>query len=153
MSSSLRWVEANIEKLSAYEFHQLMKLRVDVFVVEQACVYPELDGQDALSSTHHVFATNADGHAVAAARVLASDASRPVRIGRVVIAPEYRGTGLSDELMKRVMGYCSATFPSEAIELSAQVGVEKLYQRFGFSIVSDAYLEDGIPHQDMRLQL
>lgn len=152
MSSSLTWIEASIDKLSAYEFHQMMKLRIDVFVVEQACIYPELDGQDALSETYHVLAMRADGQAVAAARVLASNDSLPVRIGRVVVAPEYRGTGLSVELMDRVMSYCSKTYPSKAITLSAQVGVEGLYQRFGFSIVSEVYLEDGIAHQDMRLQ-
>ena len=122
-----------------------------MFVVEQACVYPELDGLDALPSTQHIFAALPDKRVVAAARVLACDATHPVRIGRVVVAPEYRGCGLSDELMRRVMHYCRQTFPKNVIELSAQVGVEKLYERFGFNVVSDAYLEDGIPHWDMRL--
>jgi len=150
MTQSLTWVEAGIDKLNAVEFHHLMKLRIDVFVVEQACIYPELDGQDALSNTHHVFAAQPESNVVAAARILAPSTSLPVRIGRVVVAPEQRGTGLSDELMSRVMRYCEATYPGQLIELSAQVGAEALYQRHGFAVVSKEYLEDGIPHWDMR---
>lgn len=151
MSEPLQWFEANIEKLSAVEFHNLMRLRFDVFVVEQACIYPELDGQDALNSTHHVFAAQPDGNVIAAARVLAPNATQPVRIGRVVVSPEFRGQGLSHDLMDRVMKYCETAYPKDVIELSAQVGVEKLYQHYGFEIVSDEYLEDGIAHWDMRL--
>lgn len=151
MSKPLQWYDASIGQLSSVEFHHLVKLRFDVFVVEQACIYSELDGQDALSSTHHVFAAQSDGNVIAAARILAPDATRPVRIGRVAVAPEFRGKGLSYELMDRVMKYCESTYPAAVIELSAQVGVEKFYQRYGFKIVSDEYLDDGIPHWDMRL--
>ncbi len=151
MSESLRWFDASISEISAQEFHNLLKLRIDVFVVEQACVYPELDGKDALLSTQHIFAVQPHGEVIAAARVLASDATQPVRIGRVVVAPEHRGTGLSYELMSRVMAYCERVYPRDVLELSAQVGVERLYQHFGFKVISDAYLEDGIPHWDMRL--
>jgi len=87
---------------------------------------------------------------VAAARVLAADGDLPVRIGRVVIDSAHRGTGLSGELMDRVMASADSHYPNQVIELSAQVGVDGLYQRYGFKVVSDDYLEDGIAHRDMR---
>lgn len=151
MSATLEWVEATINELNAHQLHNLLKLRIDVFVVEQQCVYAELDGQDALPGTQHVFAFEQSGAVVAAARVLAPDDARPVRIGRVVVTPSYRGTGLSRRLMDRVMRICSDVYPQQSIELSAQVGADALYSAYGFEVVSKVYLDDGIPHQDMRL--
>jgi len=150
MNASLEWFDQRLDELTARQLHDLLKLRVDVFVVEQNCVYPELDGQDALANTRHLFAYDKTGSVVAAARVLAADGDLPVRIGRVVIDSAHRGTGLSGELMDRVMASADSHYPNQVIELSAQVGVDGLYQRYGFKVVSDDYLEDGIAHRDMR---
>jgi len=151
MNTSLNWICASIDELSARQLHDLLKLRIDVFVVEQACVYPELDGQDAFAETQHIFATDGNGDVIAAARVLAPDKALPVRIGRVVVAPMHRGTGLSRQLMDRVMSHCNQRFSNQTIELSAQVGADALYAAYGFKVVSEDYLDDGIPHRDMRL--
>ncbi len=155
MSEELNWVDASIAELSAVQLHHLLKLRVDVFVVEQRCAYAELDGLDALPTTRHVFATDAGAHVVAAARILAADAAlgekAAVRIGRVVVAKPYRGTGLAQQLMERVLACCQVHYPNSTLELSAQVGVDGLYAAYGFEVVSEDYLEDGIAHRDMRL--
>ena len=151
MSTALIWVEASIDELSVRQFHDLLKLRFDVFVVEQSCIYPELDGQDALVGTQHIFATNTEGEVIAAARVLSADESRPVRIGRVVVTASLRGTGLSRQLMDRVMAYCARQHQHEVIELSAQVGADAFYAAYGFKVISEDYMDDGIMHRDMRL--
>lgn len=151
--TALHWVTAGIDELSAREFHDVLKLRVDVFVVEQRCAYAELDGQDALATTAHIYAKNHDGVVVAAARVLAAAETKPVRIGRVVVAHTHRGTGLAAQLMQRVMQYCQAHYAGETIELASQVGAHKLYEQFGFTTSSADYLDDGIPHRDMQLTL
>jgi len=157
MTASLTWTEASLDELSARALHDLLKLRIDVFVVEQRCAYAELDGQDVLLGTQHIFATEstskAHGEVVAAARVLAPNAGRPVRIGRVVVKPSHRGTGLSKQLMDRAMQYCAIHFQSIDIELSAQVGADALYAAYGFEVVSEDYLDDGILHRDMRRRL
>lgn len=147
----MHWVDATMSELSAVQLYDLLKLRVDVFVVEQQCVYPELDGQDALPDTRHLFATQNDGQTVvAAARILAANDTKSVRIGRVVVAANHRGTGLSRQLMDRVMASCHRHFPRSVIELSAQIGVDGLYAEYGFRVISKDYLDDGIPHRDMR---
>jgi len=150
-NAPIQWFDLNIDELTAIQLHDYLRLRVDVFIVEQNCVYPELDGQDALVDTRHVFAIDGSSKAIAAARVLAATDSLPVRIGRVVVDPDHRGTGLSKELMDRVMQICTRLYPDQIIELSAQVGVDGFYAGYGFKVVSEDYLEDGIPHRDMRL--
>lgn len=150
---TMRWVIARIDELSAKELHDVLKLRVDVFVVEQCCAYPEIDGQDALATTAHVYVKNEDGVVVAAARVLAPMDSKPVRVGRVVVAKAQRGTGLATRLMQNVMQYCNEHYAGETVELASQVGAHKLYEQFGFVTSSADYLDDGIPHRDMRLTL
>lgn len=152
MTASLTWTDASLNELGARALHDLLKLRVDVFVVEQNCAYPELDGQDALPGTRHLFATDrVTDQVIAAARVLMPDVDRPVRIGRVVVKSSHRGTGLSRQLMDRVMACCAEHHPHQVIELSAQVGANALYAAYGFEVVSEDYLDDGIPHRDMRL--
>lgn len=158
MRDSIDWVDATLVELSAPQLHDLLKLRFDVFVVEQQCIYPELDGQDALPGTRHLFGlvncqdapASTRQAVVAAARILASDDTRAVRIGRIVVAKAYRGTALSRTLMDRVMASCDKHYPDSVIELSAQVGVDGLYAEYGFKIVSADYFDDGIAHRDMR---
>lgn len=157
-NDTLTWHERQFDQLTAHELYKLMRLRVDVFVVEQQCPYPELDGQDLLGNTAHLFAKT-DQQPVAYARVLApyhtpdkaAGWSAPaVHIGRVVVAPEYRGQGLATQLMRRALFYCTEHFAQYDQALAAQVEVEAFYAALGFSVCSEPYLEDGIPHIDMR---
>lgn len=95
-----------------------------------------------------------DGEELAASlRVLPPEqAGKPVKIGRVVVAPDYRGYKLGQRLMKEAIEFAHGRFPGIAIELGGQSHLQKFYGSFGFVAISDEYLEDGIPHVDMRLE-
>ena len=153
MADSVSWRSCHFTELTATEVYQLTKLRIDVFVVEQACAYPELDGLDLLEDTVHLFASLAS-QPIAYARILAPrpDAPEPLplRIGRVVVANGSRRQGLASALMKRVLVYCGSEFTGHDPKLAAQVKVRNFYSSLGFADCSEPYVEDGIEHIDMR---
>lgn len=137
-------------QLTTSELHDLLKLRVDVFVVEQACAYPELDGQDKDDQTVHALAVK-NSDLIGYARALAPrDMQGAWRIGRVVVSSNHRRTGLARKLMLQLMDAGAAHWPNRPIELSAQAEVIAFYRALGFLETSEEYLEDGIPHVDMR---
>lgn len=136
-----------LDNLPARDLYALMKLRVDVFVVEQACPYPELDGKD-VDALH--LRLLADGELLAAARILKPEGEdKPVKIGRVVVSPAHRGKRLGDSVMQEAIREAERLYPGRPIALSAQSHLERFYRSLGFLPVSDEYLEDGIPHVDM----
>ncbi|MFD1198339.1 GNAT family N-acetyltransferase [Brucella gallinifaecis] len=138
------------DKLTPRALYAILKLRVDVFVVEQNCAYPEIDGKD-----YHAFQLRVlDGEELAASlRVLPPEADgKPAKIGRVVVSADYRGYKLGHRIMKEAVAFAQDHFPGIAIELNAQSHLQKFYGAFGFVVISDEYLEDGIPHVDMRLE-
>jgi ElaA protein len=143
-AAGLRLRRAPFAELTPYEVYGLCRLRVDVFVVEQQCPYPELDGRDVEPSTVHVWFEDDDGTVAACIRVLSDGDTRA--IGRVATAPAYRGRGLAARLMEVGMETC-AGFP---ITLGAQAYLEDWYGRFGFVTSGPGYVEDGIPHVPMR---
>ncbi|WP_416900520.1 GNAT family N-acetyltransferase [Micromonospora echinospora] len=130
--------------LDARTFHDLLKLRIDVFVVEQACVYPELDGRDVEPGTRHLWLAE-DGVPVAYLRILA-DPGGIERIGRVVVAPAARGGGHAGRLMTEAL----AVVGHRPCVLEAQSHLVDFYARYGFSASGPEYVEDGIPHTPMR---
>jgi ElaA protein len=135
-----------LEPLTAYS---LMKLRQDVFVVEQACAYPDLDGRDLEPGARQVVLEDDKGVVVGCARVLEDvDQDGPVwRIGRVALHPTLRGQGgWSRRVMEAALEIC----PDRPIVLDAQAPLEGWYARFGFRVVGPEYVEDGIPHLPMR---
>lgn len=135
------------DEFSAVELYALLKLRVDVFIVEQKCPYPELDGRD-LDALHLRLLTGDD--LLAAARILPPGKTRASpRIGRVVVAPAHRGRRLGEAVVRAAIAACEQLFPQAPIALSAQSHLKRFYESFGFSPVSEEYLEDGIPHIDM----
>jgi ElaA protein len=136
-----------MEEFSAQDLYMLLKMRVDVFVVEQKCPYPELDGKD--MDALHITLSDGDD-LLASARILQpSAAEEPVKIGRVVVSPNHRGKRLGDALMREAILACEQRFISHPIALSAQSHLQLFYQSFGFIPVSEEYLEDAIPHIDM----
>ncbi|MGH6760631.1 MAG: GNAT family N-acetyltransferase [Phyllobacterium sp.] len=139
---------SGIDDLAPRELYAMLKLRVDVFVVEQKCPYPEIDGKD-LDALHLRLM---DGEKLAALlRVLPPNEGATVKIGRVVVAPAYRGLRLGERLMKEALEFVQDRFPARPIELGGQSHLQKFYASFGFVAISDEYLEDGIPHVDMRM--
>ena len=129
--------------LDVATFHELLRLRIDVFVVEQTCAYPELDGRDNEPETRHVWLDGPDGRPAASIRVLANpDGSH--RISRVVTRVEARGIGLAGVLLAHV----HATTPGRLV-LDAQTYLVPWYDSLGYEPTGNEFLEDGIPHVPM----
>ena len=133
----------HFDELTTREFHDLLRLRIDVFVVEQTCPYPELDGRDVERGTEHHWTAD-DGAPTCYARTL--DEGDAIRIGRVVTAPDARGTGLAAALMTQLI----ERYGDRALVLDAQSHLADWYGRFGFTPDGDEFVEDGIPHVPMR---
>ena len=134
---------ARFAELSPFEVYGLCRLRVDVFVVEQECPYPELDGRDTEPGTVHLWFEDG-GAPVATIRVLEEDGGRA--IGRVATAASHRGRGLAGRLMTAGIELCGGA----PIHLGAQAHLEGWYEGFGFRRSGDPYVEDGVPHVPMR---
>src|SRR5690348_12532759 len=128
--------------LVAAQLYALLRLRVDVFVVEQRCPYPELDGRDVEPGTVHLW-TEQDGRPVAYLRVLADDGA--ARIGRVCTAAGHRGGGHSARLLAAAL----AGIGDRPCVLDAQSYLAGFYARFGFAATGPEFVEDGIPHVPM----
>jgi ElaA protein len=148
------WQVKPFDELSLNQLYDLLKLRVDVFVVEQTCYYPDLDSNkdqlDRNKETLHLLGYQGE-HIVAYLRILAKGQSYEdyISIGRVAIAAEARGSGLGHELMREALSLCEQFFPCENIKISAQEHLVDYYQQHGFKQVSAMYLEDDIPHVSM----
>jgi ElaA protein len=135
-----------LRDFSAIDLYEMLKLRVDVFVVEQSCAYPELDGND--PDCLHLRLLDGQ-ELLACARLWRPTPDVYPRIGRVAVSPDHRGKRLGETLMREAIAECEKAYPQDAIELSAQSHLQKFYGSFGFRPTSEEYLEDGIPHVDM----
>lgn len=146
----MNWIIKSFSELTLDELYDLLKLRTDVFIVEQKCAYPDCDGMD--KKAVHIFLVKNDKIA-AYARVFSPGEVFPeAAIGRVVVRKEERGTGLSRELLERAIGYICEEMGEMRIKISAQSYLLSFYSSLGFLPVSNEYLEDGIPHIDMLLE-
>nr|WP_228046373.1 GNAT family N-acetyltransferase [Saccharopolyspora sp. HNM0983] len=123
----------------------MLRLRIDVFVVEQGCPYHELDGRDLEATTRHFWIDSADGYVLAYLRLL-EEGDGSVRIGRVCTSADARGFGLARKVMRAAV----AEAQRAPVVLSAQTYAVDFYRGFGFTECAEQYLEDGIPHVDMR---
>ena len=146
MAEAFTW--RDFDDLRPAELHALLKLRCDVFVVEQNCAYPDIDGKDPLAR-HLLCYDGAD--LIGCLRIFAPGvAGHAARIGRVVVAPPARGTGLGRRLMQAALDEIEVRHGKVPVALSAQLYLEAFYASLGFVRVSETYLEDDIPHCDMR---
>lgn len=146
-----QWQCLTFDQLTTRQLYELLKLRVDVFVVEQACPYPELDNKDLAGQVYQLIGSQ-DGEIVACARLLPPGVSfANVSVGRIITKAHTRGSGLGHELMQTALEQCEKLWPGLDIDIQAQEHLLPFYQQHGFIGYSDSYLEDGIPHVDMRL--
>lgn len=140
-----RWA-ADLDLATLYK---ILRLRMDVFVVEQACPYPELDGRDLEPTTRQLWVADADGGVIATLRLLEdgadADGEPSFRIGRVCTERAHRGRGLSARLLETAL----AEVGERPCRIEAQTYLTDMYARFGFTVASDEYIEDGIPHVTM----
>jgi ElaA protein len=137
--------DRRLSQLSAHELHDLLKLRVDVFIVEQACPYPELDGRDDDPSTRHVWIADERGP-TAYARLLDDGDVR--RIGRVATRFDARGEGLAGRLVDHLLATSDGPWL-----LDAQTRLQDWYRGRGFVVTGPEFIEDGIPHVPMHRRL
>ncbi len=143
----MSFIFKTFQELSVNELYDLLKLRAGIFVVEQDCVYNDLDEFD--KEAVHVFYIE-NGEIIATARLLKPGARfADFSIGRVVVKKEKRGTGLGKALMNAAIGYCITEWKAEKIKISAQQYLQRFYEELGFVVTTEMYLEDGIPHVGM----
>ena len=134
----------SFEELSKKELYELLKLRGEVFVVEQDCVYPDIDGKD--ERALHVLGWE-DDILVAYSRCFqAGDYFDKASIGRVLVRENYRKLGYGHEITKASIRAVKSKFKADKIKISAQTYLVIFYESHGFKTVGDRYMEDGIPH-------
>jgi ElaA protein len=144
----IRWHESDFAGLSSNQLYAILAARVAVFVVEQDCPYPELDGLD--QSAHHIWAEDSSGRIAAYARITAPGTRfEEPSIGRVITSLSCRGTGLGRKLMVRAVAYAERLYPGASLRISAQQHLEAFYQELSFQFVRGPYDEDGIAHIEM----
>ncbi len=147
MSLDIRWQHKHFNQLTVNELYDALKLRIDVFVVEQTCYYPDLDDCDRNPATLHLLGY-ANNELVAYLRILPPGETYAdyVSIGRVATRKDVRGSGLGHPLIKQGIALCKTNWPTTNIKISAQEHLQGYYQKHGFKTVSEMYLEDDIPH-------
>ncbi|MGX7195884.1 GNAT family N-acetyltransferase [Enterococcus olivae] len=135
----------DFSSLTLSEYHRLMTLRVAVFVVEQNCPYQEIDEIDP-TAVH--FWLEEDEKILAYARIYQTNDL--IHFGRVLVAPEARRQKLGTRLVQEVVDWIEEEYPGQTIEIGAQAHLQNFYGQFGFQTCSEEYLEDDIPHIDMK---
>jgi ElaA protein len=134
--------------LSLEELYQILQLRSEVFVVEQNCVYQDMDGKDLKAL--HLIAIH-DEVVVAYARLFApGDYFEQASIGRVIVKPEFRDRKWGHDLIHHAIKGILKHFGATAITISAQLYLQRFYESHGFVKTSGVYLEDDIPHIEMK---
>lgn len=135
-------------ELSTNELYEMLQLRSEVFVVEQNCVYQDIDGKD--QKAIHVLGYS-DGILVVYSRLFKpKDYFEYASIGRVIVKASHRDKKLGHELMRVSIDAITTLFQETKITISAQLYLQKFYESHGFVVVGESYLEDDIPHIEMK---
>jgi ElaA protein len=144
--TTLRW--RDFAELTPRELYDVLRLRCAVFIVEQNCAYADIDGND--PQARHLLAYLGPDF-VGCLRLFTPEAAgSSARLGRIVVEPAHRAAGLGRVLMRTGLTEVRRLCGAVPVELSAQSHLERFYAGLGFARFTDDYLEDGIPHCDMR---
>jgi ElaA protein len=144
---AIQWKIKAFEALTVNELYDLLKLRSEIFVVEQNCIYLDLDGKDKIAL--HLYG-EFEGNIVAHARLFKAGISFDnASIGRVVVDANYRDRKWGHDLMREAISGIQLHFNESKVTIGAQLYLKKFYESHGFVQISEMYLEDGIPHIDM----
>ena len=145
---NISFTNTTFKDLTTFELYQILHLRAAVFVVEQNCVYQDIDHYDQQAT--HILGTQ-DNKLCAYARIFPQNSyHQQASIGRVLVAKEFRKQGLGHQLLQYCIHSIETDFKTSTIHISAQTYLIDFYQQHGFKVASDEYLEDGIPHVGMR---
>lgn len=140
------WLK-EFNELSNTELYKILRLRNDIFIVEQKCPYDDIDGKDI--KCLHLFLEDKD-KVLGYLRIIPKGISfSQPSIGRVLVRKEYRGKGIARDMMLKAIQFIKKSWNEKEIKISAQVYLKEFYKGLGFISVSDTYLDDGIPHVDM----
>jgi ElaA protein len=147
----MQWQWSAFEQLSVDDLYAVLAVRQEVFILEQRCFYPDLDGID--RAAHHLLGWSHHGGERKLAAYLRCvppgvKFDEP-SLGRVLTAPFARGTGVGKVMMEEALRHAEQLHPGRAIRISAQLYLQRFYEGFGFRVTSAPYDEDGIPHIEM----
>ena len=147
---SISWKTKTFDELSTQELYQILRLRSEIFVVEQNCVYQDIDNKD--QKALHLFGI-VEGEIIAYSRLFKpGDYFEFSSIGRVVIAEKHRDKNFGHELIDQSILEINRRFNVQNITISAQLYLKKFYESHGFVATSETYLEDDIPHIEMKIR-
>jgi len=145
----MEFINKVFSELTRDELYEILQLRVQVFVVEQDCVYQDVDGKDTLAN--HIFIKE-DGIITGYARIFGpGEYFKYASIGRVVVHPDYRGQNIGNILINLCLKAIYDVYKTEDVQISAQNYLKKFYERHGFVKRGKIYLEDGIKHISMKI--
>ena len=151
MENKMKLSLKTVGELSASELYEILRLREAVFIVEQNCPYPEADGKD--PGAVHLYYADEGGTVQAYLRLYPKvGEAGTVQIGRVVTSSSARGTGLGRRILNKGIEYAKEKMGAHKLYLEAQVYAIGFYEKEGFEVTSGEFLEDGIPHVEMRRQ-
>jgi ElaA protein len=143
----MNWKLKKFNELTCEEVYIILQLRTEVFVVEQECAYQDLDGKD--KNSYHLYLEDNE-EIIAYLRILEKGISfDEISIGRVLVKKDYRGKGISRDMMLKAINFIKEDLKETEIKISAQVYLVNFYGSLGFKETSKIYLEDNIPHIDM----
>ncbi|MDQ2752352.1 MAG: GNAT family N-acetyltransferase [Bacteroidota bacterium] len=150
MNNETVWHCKHFTELSVAQLYDILQLRSEVYVVEQQCIFLDMDGID--KQCYHLFGYE-QNNLVAYCRLIAPDVvyQNKASIGRVVNAASVRGKGIGKQMMHLAIEKCRYLFPSSSLKIGAQLYLKDWYASFGFTSCNDMYLEDGIEHIHMEL--
>ena len=145
--NEIDWKFAAFDALTLNELYAVLQLRSEVFVVEQACAFQDMDGAD--TEAMHLLGT-AGGQLVAYARCFAAGVKfKEASIGRLITRSTLRGSGAGHVLVRRALASVAQQWGPQAVRIGAQARLEKFYRQHGFETTGVPYIEDGIPHIEM----
>lgn len=143
----MNWNLKKFKELSVEEIYKILALRNEIFIVEQECAYLDCDDKDL--NLYHLFSEE-NGEIIAYLRILEKGVSYDeISIGRVAVKKNYRGKGISREMLLKAIDFVENNLNEDTIKIQAQAYLLNFYSSLGFKAVSEEYLEDNIPHIDM----
>lgn len=146
----LNWINKPFDGLTTIELYAILQLRSEVFVVEQNCVYQDIDNKD--KKSFHLMAWHGDELAAYSRLVPAGISFIEPSIGRVISSPRFRGLGIGITLMEKSIHHTLESYATNKVRIGAQLYLKKFYEGFGFVAQGEEFLEDGIPHIEMLLE-